>query len=542
MDFNVAVMLRESARRAPAKTAVILGAARLSYAQLDELSDRAAAGFAAAGVQPGDMVGLQLPNIPQFVIAYFGILKAGGVVVPMNVLLKAPEIEFQLRDSGARVLITFGAFLDEAAKAAEAAGLTSVYVVTETGAPVTGTAFEALLAGDLPGPQLALRSPADPAVIIYTSGTTGTPKGAVLSHISLYMNADLPGRLFEFSADDTVLVALPLFHVFGLASVMNTCVLLGGTMTLVPRFEPHAVLEVMQRDRVTVFMGVPTMYIALLQAVDSAGYDLASLRVAVSGGASIPGEVIDAFERRFGVAILEGYGLSESSSTATFNISVTERKVYSVGKPTWGTGIQIWDDDGQPLPAGAGHVGEVVLRGVNIMIGYHNQPEATAQAFAGGWFHTGDLGYLDEDGFLFIVDRIKDLIIRGGYNVYPREVEEVIYAHPAVAEAAVIGVPDPKLGEEVRAVVAVKPGQSVTEAELIEFVKERAAAYKYPRTVEFRDSLPKNATGKILKKELRLPVSRDPAHENAGHSLRKGGTEAVPGWTELAVARVVLSR
>jgi long-chain acyl-CoA synthetase len=503
MDFNVAVMLRESARRAPAKTAVILGETKLSYARLDELSDRAAASLAAAGVQPGDRVGLQLPNIPQFVIAYFGILKAGGVVVPMNVLLKAPEIEFQLRDSGARTLITYGAFLDESAKAAEAAGLASLYVVAETGAPATGTAFEALLAGDPPGPQLALRSPADPAVIIYTSGTTGTPKGAVLSHLSLYMNADIPGRLFEFNADDTVVVALPLFHVFGLSSVMNTCVLLGGTMSLVPRFEPRAVLELMQRDRVSVFMGVPTMFIGLLQGADSADYDLASLRVAVSGGAPIPAEVIDSFERRFGVPILEGYGLSESSSAATFNISATERKVYSAGKPIWGTSVQIWDDNGQPLPPGSGQVGEIVFRGANIMIGYHNQPEATAKAFAGGWFHTGDLGYLDQDGFLFIVDRIKDLIIRGGYNVYPREVEEVLYAHPAVAEAAVVGVPDPRLGEEVRAIVAVKPGQSVTEAELIAFVKERAAAYKYPRTVEFRDSLPKNATGKILKKELR---------------------------------------
>jgi len=509
MDFNLAVMLRESARRAPAKTAVILGDATLSYAQLDELSDRVAANLTAAGLAPGDRVGLQLPNIPQFVIAYFGILKAGGVVVPMNVLLKAPEIAFQLENSGARTLITYGGFFDEAVKAAEAAAVTSLYVVvTEPGGVQATQAapFEALLAGDAPGPQLAARGPADPAVIIYTSGTTGTPKGAVLSHIGLYMNADIPGRLFEFSVDDVAIVALPLFHVFALSSVMNTCVLLGGTMTLVPRFDPRAVLQLMERDRVTVFMGVPTMYIALLQAIDAADaaeYDLASLRVAVSGGAPIPAEVIDAFESRFGVPILEGYGLSESSSTATFNISVTERKVYSVGKPIWGTSLQIWDEESRPLPPGADHVGEVVLRGMNIMTGYYDNPEATAKAFAGGWFHTGDLGYVDEDGFLFIVDRIKDLIIRGGYNVYPREIEEVLYAHPAVAEAAVIGVPDPKMGEEVRAIVAVKPGQAVTEAELIEFVKERAAAYKYPRAIEFRDSLPKGATGKILKKELR---------------------------------------
>jgi long-chain acyl-CoA synthetase len=506
MDFNLAVMLRESARRAPAKTAVILGDATLSYAQLDELSDKLAANLTGAGLAIGDRVGLQLPNIPQFVIAYFGILKAGGVVVPMNVLLKAPEIAFQLENSGARTLITYGGFIDEAAKAAEAAAVTSLYVVGETVSETGAAPFEALLAGDPPGPQLAARGPADPAVIIYTSGTTGTPKGAVLSHIGLYMNADIPGRLFEFAEEDVAIVALPLFHVFALSSIMNTCVLLGGTMTLVPRFDPRAVLQLMQRDRVTVFMGVPTMYIALLQAIDAADagdYDLASLRVAVSGGAPIPAEVIDAFESRFGVPILEGYGLSESSSTATFNISVTERKVYSVGKPIWGTSLQIWDEESRPLPPGADHVGEVVLRGMNIMTGYYDNPEATAKAFAGGWFHTGDLGYIDEDGFLFIVDRIKDLIIRGGYNVYPREIEEVLYAHPAVAEAAVIGVPDPKMGEEVRAIVAVKPGQAVTETELIEFVKERAAAYKYPRTIEFRDSLPKGATGKILKKELR---------------------------------------
>jgi long-chain acyl-CoA synthetase len=369
--------------------------------------------------------------------------------------------------------------------------------------PFDALPFDALLAGDPPGPQLALRSPADAAVIIYTSGTTGVPKGAVLSHITLYLNADIPGRLFEFSDDDVVVVALPLFHIFGLSSIMNTCVLLGGTMSLVPRFEAAAVLDVVQRDRATVFEGVPTMFIALLQAPGLASYDLSSLRVAISGGAPIPAEIIDSFERRFGVTILEGYGLSETASTTTFNVSAAERKIYSVGKPIWGVSVQVWDSQGRALPAGAEHVGEIVVRGANVMTGYHNNPEATAEAFAGGWFHTGDLGYLDEDGFLFIVDRIKDLIIRGGYNVYPREVEEAIYTHPAVAEAAVIGVPDATMGEEVHAIVAIAAGQSVTEGELIDFVKQRVAAYKYPRTVEFRDSLPKGATGKILKKELR---------------------------------------
>ena len=350
MDFNLAVILTEAARRVPGKPAVILRDATISYAELDAQSDRVAANLAAAGLKAGDRIGLQLPNIPHFVIAYFGILKAGGVVVPMNPLLKAPEIEFQLRDSGARALITYSGFLDEAAKAAGAAGVGSLYVVGDAAHMPPAASFQTLLAGDPPDPQLTPVSPADPAVIIYTSGTTGTPKGAVLSHFTLYMNADISGRLFEFRDDDVVVVALPLFHIFGLSSILNICMLLGGTMTLVPRFEPAAVLETIQRDHVTIFEGVPAMYVALLNASGLDNYDTSSLRVAVSGGAPIPAEVIDAFERRFGVVILEGYGLSETSSTTTFNISAAERKVYSVGKPIWSVSVQIWDAQGHPLP------------------------------------------------------------------------------------------------------------------------------------------------------------------------------------------------
>ncbi len=505
MDFNLAVMLRESARRKPDKIAVILDETTMTYAELDALSDRMAANLTDRGLSPGDAVGLQLPNIPQFVIAYFGILKAGGVVVPMNVLLKAPEIAFQLENSGATTLITFGGVVDEAATAAESAGVPALFVVDRPGEAAPGMPFEALLGGEHPGPQLARRSPVDAAVIIYTSGTTGTPKGAVLSHFTLYLNADVPGRLFGFDDDDVVLVALPLFHVFGLSSILNICILLGGTMTLVPRFDPVHVLEVFQRDRVSVFEGVPTMYFALLQAPGLADYDLSRLRIAISGGAPIPAEIIDTFEATFGVVILEGYGLTETASTTTFNVSAEDRRVYSVGKPIWGVTVEIWDSESAVLPAGAENIGEIVVRGPNIMNGYHDNPEATAAAFEGGSFHTGDLGYFDSDGYLFIVDRIKELIIRGGYNVYPREVEEAIYTHVAVAEAAVIGVPDPKMGEEVHAVVALKAGQHVSEAELIDFVKARVAAYKYPRTIEFRESLPKGATGKILKKQLRTP-------------------------------------
>jgi long-chain acyl-CoA synthetase len=370
------------------------------------------------------------------------------------------------------------------------------------GGSLPGGRFEDLLPESDGLAPLEQTDPGDTAVIVYTSGTTGKPKGAELTHFQLFMNADTPGRLFGIEPTDVVLVVLPLFHVFGLSSQLNVCVRFAATMSLLPRFDPAKVLEVIQRDRVTVFEGVPTMYVSLLNYPALDQYDLTSLRVGISGGAAMAAEVLDDFERRFGIVILEGYGLSETASTTTFNVSAEDRKIYSVGKPIWGVEVQIWDDDCRRLPPGRDHVGELVVRGVNTMSRYHNNPEGTAEAFAGGWFHTGDLGYMDQDGYFFIVDRKKDLIIRGGYNVYPREVEEVFYTHPAVSEAAVVGVPNPLVGEEVKAFVELKPGMTATEPELIAYAKDRLAAYKYPRSVEFRSQLPKGATGKILKESL----------------------------------------
>jgi long-chain acyl-CoA synthetase len=477
----------------------------MTYAALEAASDRFAAGLLTRGLGPGDAVGLQLPNVPQFVIAYFGILKAGCVAVPMNVLFKASEVGYVLRDSGARMHITWSGVADEASKGAADAGVQELVVLDTPGVPhsAAGRPFEQLLAASPDGPApLHQSDPGDVAVIVYTAGTTGRPKGAELTHFQLFMNADTPGRLFGIRDDDIVLTVLPLFHVFGLSSILNLCVRFAATMTLVPRFDAAKVLEVIQRDRVTVFEGVPTMYIALLNHPDLDSYDVSSMRVGVSGGAPIPSEVIDEFERRFGIVILEGYGLSETASTTTFNVSAEERRIYSVGKPIYGVEVQIWDTEGRVLPVGRDHIGELVVRGVNVMRGYHGHPEATAEAMTGGWFHTGDLGYVDEDGYFFIVDRKKDMIIRGGENIYPREVEDVLYSHPAVAEAAVVGVPDDRLGQEVKAVVALRPGRQATEAELVEYVRERVASYKYPRTVEFREHLPMNATGKILKREL----------------------------------------
>ncbi len=506
MSLNLACILRESAKAYPDKPALVFEGGRITYGQLDGLSDQFARGLRDAGFDPGDRIGLQLPNLPQFVIAYFGILKAGCIAVPMNVLLRAPEIAYQLGNSRSSALITWSGTAAEAAKATDAAHVSKLFVVNTPGIPTAtvGAPFESLMTADpsVPAP-LESRDPGDTAVIIYTSGTTGTPKGAELTHFQLLMNADTPGRVFGIRADDVSLVVLPLFHVFGLSSLLNVGIRFGATLSLLPRFEAPKVLEVVKRDGVTIFAGVPTMFLALLDLPDVSPEDVATLRVGISGGAAIPAEVIDAFEQRFGILILEGYGLTETASTTTFNISAEERRVYSVGKPIWGVDLEIRDDGDRALPRGADNVGEIVVRGVNIMKGYFEDPEATAAAFTRGWFRTGDLGYMDEDGFVFIVDRKKDLIIRGGYNVYPREIEEVLYTHPAISEAAVIGVPDPRLGEEVKAFVTVRPGQQLTEQEVIDYVKERVAPYKYPRRVEFRAEFEHGATGKILKNLLR---------------------------------------
>ena len=502
MKFNIAVMLRETAAAVPDKPVALYEGGRLTYGELDALSDRFAAGLDQAGVRLGDRVAIQLPNIPQFLIAYFGVLKAGGVVVPLNVMYKPREVAFHLGHSAARVFITWAGILPDAAAGAAEAGVSQVYAVGLPEGAAGALPFERLLAAPADGALLPDTAMGDTAVIMYTSGTTGRPKGAELTHMQLYMNADIPGRLFGVRPDDVVITVLPLFHIFGLSSILNVCVRFGCTMSLIPRFDPATVLAAVQRDRATIFEGVPAMFIGLLSHPSLDEFDLSSLRIAISGGASIPGPVLDAFEQRFGLLILEGYGLTETASTTTFNRSEADRRVYSVGKPIWGTQTQVWDSEGKPLPAGQENVGEVVTRGLHVMKGYLDNPEATADALRGGWFHTGDLGYFDKDGFLFIAGRSKELIIRGGYNVYPLEIEDVLHAHPAVAEAAVVGIGDPRLGEEVKACVVLRPGAEVSAPELIAFCKERLAAYKYPRVIEFRAELPKNALGKILKDQL----------------------------------------
>ncbi len=505
MSFNLATILREPRKAHPDKPLCHVAGLSFTYAQVDETSGRVARSLLDLGLHRGDKVAVQLPNLPHFLFTYFAILKAGLVMVPLNPLLRAPEVAYHLQDSESRVLITFESFAEEAFKGTLGIENLVTYVVNLPGndqRPEGTRHFDELyFAEELT--DLEPTGPDDTAVIIYTSGTTGKPKGAELTHFQLYMNCTVAGDLFGIREDDIGVAVLPMFHVFGLSSVLNVVVRYGGSFVCIPRFGAAQVLDAIETYRCTIFLGVPTMYVDLLRA-DLSGRDLSSLRVGVSGGAALPGEVIKEFEARFpGVVILEGYGLSESASTTTFNFSAKERKVLSIGKPIWGVEVRIVDDDDTPLAVGADHVGEIVVRGHNVMKGYYKNPAATAEAMRNGWFHTGDLAYQDEDGYLFIVDRKKDLVIRGGYNVYPREVEEVLYTHPSVEEAAVVGRPDEKLGEEVVAFVVLHAGAATSPEELIAFCKERVAAYKYPREIHFLDELPKGPTGKVLKRELR---------------------------------------
>ena len=495
MSENLARILTDTAERQGERTAVKLDDVELSYGMLAEASARVAALLAQKGLASGDRVGVMLPNVPYFPVVYYGILRAGGVVVPMNVLLKGREAAFYLEDPGAKLLFAWHDFAEAAEKGADQAGAECILVKPGD--------FEQLVAGVEPQRELAGRSPEDTAVILYTSGTTGKPKGAELTHANLLRNVEVARSLFDLSDDAVTLGALPLFHSFGQTCAMNATIHGGGCLTLIPRFDPAKALEIIERDKVTVFEGVPTMYGAMLNHEDRERYDTSSLQVCASGGAAMPGEVMRAFEQAFGCKILEGYGLSETSPVASFNHPDRERKPGSIGTPIEGVEMKVVDDDGNEVPQG--EVGEIVIRGHNVMKAYWNRPDATAESIRDGWFHTGDMARVDEDGYFFIVDRKKELIIRGGYNVYPREIEEVLYEHPAVQEAAVLGVPDEKMGEEVGAAVVVKPGQDVTEDELRDHVKSEVASYKYPRKVWFVDELPKGPTGKILKREIEVP-------------------------------------
>jgi long-chain acyl-CoA synthetase len=494
---NLAKNLTDTTRAHGGRIAVRVDNAAMTYRALDDASARVAGLLHERGLKPGDRIGIMMPNVAEVPVVYYGVLRAGGVVVPMNPLLKAREVAYYLGDSGAGLVFAWHSFADQARGGADQVNAESVVV--------DGDSFPGLLAAATPDFRVVDRGDEDTAVILYTSGTTGHPKGAELTHGNLISNTDVTRTdIVGARPDDVIFGGLPLFHVFGQTVALNVAVAAGACLTLLPRFDAEHALRIIADHGVTVFEGVPTMYVALLHQPNRADYDTSTLRMCISGGAALPVEVLRGFEEAYGVSVLEGYGLSETSPVASFNHPNREHKPGSIGTPIRDVEIRLVDGEDHDVPQG--EVGEIIIRGPNVMKGYWQRPEATAEAVRDGWFHTGDLARVDEEGFLFIVDRKKDLIIRGGYNVYPREIEEVLYEHPAVAEAAVIGLPHPALGEEVAAAVALKPGAAVTAAELRDYVKSQVAAYKYPRHVWIVDSLPKGATGKIQKRDIVIPA------------------------------------
>lgn len=502
-------VLSESARRHPLRAAVKVGDEALTYAELEGRSDRMAGALVDRAVSPGDRVAVMLPNTPQFLIAYYGALKAGAVVVPLNPLLRAREVTLYLRDSGAKVLVAWHASLQESRAGAAAAGVEAVIGAGRPEAQPPGVeALEEVLDRASPAGGTVQRDPGAAASLVYTSGTTGGPKGAVLTHSSLLWNAHLTALALGYTDEDVLLGTLPFFHVAGGSCVMNAAISVGARLVLMPRFDPVLALDLAEGEEVSVLPGVPTMWSALLATGSGRQRNLSRLRLCATGAAPIAQETREAVERRFGLPLLQVYGLSECSGAVSVTRPDSTSTPGSVGTPLWGVEMKIVDGDGREVPPG--EVGEISVRGHCLMTGYHDRPEATAAAIdAEGWFRTGDVGRKHGCGSFTIVDRKKDVIIRGGYNVFPREVEEVIYEHPAVLEAAVFGLPHEGLGEEVAAAVVARPGSDLDPEDLKSFVKERVAPYKYPRTVELVETLPKGPSGKILKRELREAFQAD---------------------------------
>jgi long-chain acyl-CoA synthetase len=508
--LSLAAVLAEAARRYPHKVAVVDAGTRVTYQDLWQQSRSYAAGLRELGVAPGDTVAMLIPNVLDFPRVYYAALAVGATIVPVHLLLTADEMAYVLRDSGTDVLIAHCSQLALGAAAAHAAGTRLVSVGSlPVGLADAPERLEEAAAGVPPLHTYVTREAEDIAVVFYTSGTTGQPKGALLTHLNLVMNATV--NVFDANdarQDDVVLGCLPLFHTFGQTVGMNGTFRLGGTLVLLARFSGEAAIELMVRESVTVFHGVPTMYIALLEAAANAD-ELPDLRLCVSGGASLPGAVLERFRETFHATIFEGYGLSETSPTATTNQPAFGTKAGTIGHPIWGVEVEIARPEIEEriefLPTG--ELGEIVIRGHNVFAGYLNRPEETAQAMVDGWFRSGDLGTKDADGFVTIVDRKKDLVIRGGFNVYPREVEEALARHPAVVQVAVIGVPDEVQGEEICAVV-VADGDGLTEEELINWSRNRLGRHKYPRLVRFVDALPLGPSHKVLKRELRQTFSR----------------------------------
>lgn len=511
--LNIAQMLDESAKRQTKRIALVDAGKKINYQELQSQANKIANGLNKIGIGKGDKVALSCPNITAFAVIYYGILKTGAVVVPLNILLKGAEIAYHLQDSQASCYFCFEGTADlplleyGAEGFAQAAQCKHLVIIPSSNQSphiknnITIDEFSKDCADSY---ETVLCNEIDSAILLYTSGTTGRAKGADLSHSNIFWNTRITVDLFGSNHEDRMLTVLPLFHSFGQTCLMNASTLCGATNYLMARFDNEAVLDLMADEKITVFAGVPTMYWGMLNAEDKPARTKAiknNIRKFISGGAANPVEIIKGIKARFDLPVYEGFGLSECAPVVTFNPPGKEPKVGSVGTAVWGMEVIVADQQGKPVPSG--ERGEIICRGHSVMKAYYNKPAETAEALKDGWFHTGDIGIQDEDGYFYIVDRAKDLIVRGGFNVYPREVEEVILQHEAISLVAVIGIEDQKYGEEVKACVVLAEGKSINENDLIAWCKENMGSHKYPRSIQFLKTLPTNATGKILKRELR---------------------------------------
>ena len=495
--MNLASNLARRAAERPAHPAILFEGRRIGYAELDTQASRLAHALVAHGVSAGDRVALFLPNVPEFAIVFFAAQKLGAVTVSINAIFRSAEVEYLLNDSGAKVVFTVGELAQFVPR--ERCPALEQVVICEGDTPAGAATLAAWCAGRDARFELVERAADAPASLLYSSGTTGFPKGVTLTQSNISSNVATAARYSGYRADDRLAVFLPLFHVYGQNYIMNAAVQAGATIVLFRRFVPDPVLEAIARERVTLFFGVPTIFIGLL-SMDLSKYDLSSIRYEMSAAATMPEEISRRWTERFGRRVYEGYGLTECSPFACYN-DLIEHRFGSVGRAVEGFELAIFDEADRELPRG--EWGEIVIRGPGVMKGYWNRPEDTAQALRGGWLHSGDIGRMDDDGYVFIVDRVKDMINLSGFKVWPAEVEQYLYKLPQVQEVAVYGLPHPDKGEQVVAAVVPKPGQRLTADEVIAYCRANIAAYKVPARVDIVSELPKSATGKILKRVLR---------------------------------------
>jgi len=523
-------ILEKTAKEHPEKTAITYFEREITYGELDALSDQFAAALAKLGVKKGDRVAIFLPNIPQFVIAYFGILKAGAVLTAISPLHKEREVKYQLSDSEAETVVVLDSLLPIVEAVWRKTKLKHAIVTcleeysSKKPSPSTSVqkpnvhSFQELLKehADAKPPKVSINPREDLAALQYTGGTTGTAKGAMLTHTNLVANAVASAAWIKgATAKETFLTALPLFHIYGMTTSMNVPIHLAAKMVMLPRFEPLTALESIQRHRVTVFCGVPTMYSVLLANPELGRFDLTSIRVCISGASPLPPQVQKKFMEITGGFLAEGYGLTEASPVTHCNpVDKTMKtvKVGSIGLPLPDTDARIFDAETGTKALKHGEIGELAVKGPQVMKGYWRKPEETANVLSNGWLYTGDIARMDEDGYCYITDRKKDLIKYKDYSVYPREIEDVLYEHPAVKLCAVVGKPEPTVGEIPKAFIVLKDGTKATEEEIMTFVKEKVALYKAIREVEFRQELPVSSVGKVLRRVLQEEEKRKTAH------------------------------